>query len=197
MEKRGGTAVIFQKFPFRFLPWLADKAGKGSSYIPRASHQHQASGDESFSTAKKKRSHDGNYEYETTKEGVGYRGKFLHPGNSFCYQRDTTPVGRGKSEKSAPLFIILLAILRVMWFGRGGKGEENVWKKKGGGNEDEGKEGGGRREIVELARKIRPRISAKRIRSDRYRAKQSSLLTLAKYWMATANIRLNYTLPLA
>lgn len=83
-----------------------------------------------------------------------------------------------------------------MWFGRGGKGEENVWKKKGEGNEDEGKEGGGRREIVELARKIRPRISAKRIRSDRYRAKQSSLLTLAKYWMATANIRLNYTLPL-
>lgn len=57
-----------------------------------------------------------------------------------------------------------------MWFGRGGKGEENVWKKKGGGNEDEGKEGGGRREIVELARKIRPRISAKRIRSDRYQA---------------------------
>lgn len=98
--------------------------------------------------------------------------------------------------KSAPLFIILLAILRVMWFGWGGKGEENVWKKKGGGNEDEGKEGGGRREIVELARKIRPRISAKRIRSDRYRAKQSSLLTLAKYWMATTNIRLNYTLPL-
>lgn len=34
----------------------------------------------------------------------------------------------------------------------------------------------------------------KRIRSDRYRAKQSSLLTLAKYWMATANIRLNYIL---
>lgn len=86
------------------------------------------------------------------------------------------------------IFIILLAIQRA-----GLTGQKKTFGKEEVEDEDEEKE---RTEsgASPRPRKVRPSISASEekdpLKPSGYRVKQSSLLTLAKYWMATANIRL-------
>lgn len=92
-------------------------------------------------------------------------GKFLHPGNSFCSRYDDLDEREQEQRK----------ICSAIYYSISDPTRDVVWPARKGGRLEEKRRKRRRRKRGRLkgdAAVARPRISEKRIRSDRYRAKQ-------------------------